>query len=89
MTTPFVPTHRLRNDIPELDLKAGTLLRQINPFAGERPDDHLMMLEEHNHPSDYWIFLPQEVEALPEWPAIREEMFDWIGERARWSRTLI
>jgi hypothetical protein len=80
---PFVPTHRLKRDIPALKLKAGTLVRQINPFAGSGPNDQLMCLEEGDRTP--WLFVPDEVEPLPDWPRIRDEMIKQIGERAGWK----
>ena len=81
---PFVATHKLKHDIPQLKLKAGTLLRQINPFAGDRPLDHLWCLDEDDwtHCRLPWIFLPSHVESLDNWPEERQKMIDNIcGDR--------
>lgn len=77
--TAFVPTHVLKADIPQLRLKAGTPLRQRNPFAGDRPDDVLRMVEEGDHPGNPWLLTPGDVTPLPEWPEIRRAMMDDIA----------
>lgn len=73
----FEPTHELADDIPELRLKKGTRVRQINPFADDKYA-HRMCLEEGDHPSNPWIFVEAELIPLPEWPAIRRRMIDRI-----------
>ena len=80
----FVPTHKLISDIPELHLKAGALLRQINPFAAGR-DAHLMMLEEvdylnHRQP---WILTSGDVEPLDNWNVERAAMMECILNRCK------
>jgi len=84
---PFVPTHRLRDAIPELRLAAGTLLRQINPYAGDR-FDHLMMLDEDdwNRRRQPWILTPADVEPLDCWPVERQKRMDAIAKRAGWGK---
>lgn len=79
---PFVPTHRLREAIPSLRLKKGTLLRQINPFAGGRWD-HLMMMDatDWRDRRKPWLLLSDDVEPLECWPAERQKMIDAIGSR--------
>jgi hypothetical protein len=80
MGKPFVPTHQLKDDIPALKLKAGTLIRQINPFADGRWD-HRWCLEEKDHPGNPWIFVSDELVPLPDWPRLQQEMIDQIGKR--------
>lgn len=83
---PFVPTHRLRDAVHSLP--AGTLLRQINPFADGRRD-HRWFLDEgdwNRGSRDPWILVEDEVEPLEAWPAIRQQMIDEIADRAGWNR---
>lgn len=77
---PFVPTHRVARDLGLLGLPQGTLVRQVNPFAGDRANDHLQMLDEGDwhRGGDPWILTPADVEALPCWEEEREEMIDRI-----------
>ena len=80
MAKTFVPTHRLVVDIPELKLSKGTLMRQVNPFAGP-PDDDLLCFTEDDYKrncKEPWVMLPQHLEPLESWPAIRQEMMDDI-----------
>lgn len=66
----FVPTHKLKHDIPQLNLKAGTPVRQINPLADDPYG--LKCLEEGDRTP--WILTSYDLDELPEWPAIRQEM---------------
>lgn len=78
MRSSFVPTHKLKENIPELKLVKGMLLRQVNPF-GER--DLLCYTQEEweqgcCHP---WILSPGDIEPLPEWKSIQKEMIKDIS----------
>jgi len=72
---PFVPTHKLKDDIPALRLKKGLLLRQINPFATGYYDHRLMKTErdwyEHASP---WILTEADLEELLDCEKIMQEM---------------
>ncbi len=84
---PFVPTHKLRQDIPQLNLTAGTPVRQINPFAdgkGCRSDCMCYTKEDwENGCRTPWLFIDMDIEPLPEWPAIQQEMIDAIAGRTK------
>lgn len=83
--SPFVPTHRLAEDIPELKLRKGEPVRQLNPFAGERALDQLLCATA----ADWygrrqpWIFVPANLEPLPEWPSERRRMIDAITRKGK------
>lgn len=78
--TQFVPTHRLLEDIPQLRLTAGMLMRQINPFGY----DILHMLDENDwnrRSQNAWLLHASQFEPLPDWPTIRQEMIERIMRR--------
>lgn len=76
-------THKLIDDIPQLNLKKGTLLRQINPFAGYGSLDECLCLDENDIKEGRrtpWVFYPSSIDPLPEWELIRKEMIKEICE---------
>lgn len=77
---PFVPTHTLKRTIDELGLDAGTPLRLLNVFAYDDPNARCRFLDswDWENGGEPWVFMPDEVEPLPDWPRIRSEIIDRI-----------
>jgi hypothetical protein len=73
---PFEPTHKLIRDIPELRLKIGTLVRQVNPLAEK---ENLLCYDENDWNNNVripWILTSYDLEPLDTWPIIRRRMID-------------
>ncbi len=73
MRKPFVATHTLAQDIPELKLVKGTPLRQTNPF-GDKERFCYTQEEWERGCRQPWILSPQDLVPVPEWEQIRSKM---------------
>lgn len=72
---PFVPTHRVKVDQGSItSLSVGTLVRQINPFAGSDSELYCLDATDWVEGGPPWYLFASDLEPLDNWPEEREKM---------------
>ncbi len=77
---PFKATHILKESIPQLRLRKGMPLRQINPM-GDKERLCYTQEEWERNCRQPWILHPAQLEPLPDWEIQQRQMIDDICAR--------